>query len=100
MQTGVDPVDQIDHRDRNKLNNRFANFREVSNGQNQQNVGLRKSNTTGVKGVCPMPGSVWKAYISINSKQIKLGSFKTIEAAAAARRRAEEILHGEYARSA
>lgn len=42
---------QIDHIDRNRLNNRIDNLRVVTQHENQRNVGLRKDNKTNIKGV-------------------------------------------------
>jgi len=52
MYWGEDPGDlQIDHIDRNRLNNRIDNLRVVSQQENQRNTNLRKDNSTGIKGV-------------------------------------------------
>lgn len=99
--TDCDPVDQIDHIDGNRLNNKFENLREAANGPNLCNAKLRKDNKSGFKGVCwEHTHKAWKAYISHNGKQFKLGRFKHLSAAVEAVRRERERLHGEYARAA
>ncbi len=42
---------QIDHKDRDKLNNRKANLRFCTNAQNCRNIGKPKNNTSGYKGI-------------------------------------------------
>lgn len=97
MMTGADPVDQIDHEDTNRLNNRWNNLREADNSKNRHNTRLAKNNTSGVKGVWwDASRRVWVA--SINKKRI--GRFSDKEAAAAARIKAAEELHGQFMRVA
>ncbi|WBK39668.1 hypothetical protein [Xanthomonas phage L522] len=47
---GAWPSQQIDHIDRDRTNNRIDNLRECSNSENQQNVGKRSDNKSGVQG--------------------------------------------------
>lgn len=44
-------VGEIDHIDRNGLNNQKTNFRSASSSQNKVNTGIRSTNTSGYKGV-------------------------------------------------
>ena len=91
---GVWPKDQIDHVNQIKIDNRVCNLREVTNSQNCQNVGLRITNTSGVKGVCWVNSRCkWQAQIKLNNKQNFLGHFKSLADAVAARKQAEEQLH-------
>lgn len=48
-----------------------------------------KHSKTGVKGVCPVQGNKYQAYICIKGKSTVLGTFATVEEAAEARRQAE-----------
>lgn len=100
MVTGTDPVDQIDHIDGDRLNNRWENLRAASNGQNRWNTKLAKNNSSGHKGVSYEHGRSWVAYISAGGGQKRLGRFKSKEEAIAARLSAAEALHGEYMRIA
>ena len=66
---------QIDHIDRNKLNNRKCNLRFVTRSQNQQNY-IRKDNTSGVIGVYKHKASnKWAAQTYKKGKIVFLGYF-------------------------
>ena len=86
--TGEWPKDQIDHINRIRADNRFANLREVTNGENQQNmVRAKRQNKTGLLGAHkanPAAGKGYYARIAVNGKTIQLGYHKTAEAAHAA----------------
>ena len=97
IMTGADPVDQIDHEDTNRLNNRWSNLREADNGKNRFNTKIAKNNTSGIKGVCwDKSHQAWAA--TINRKRI--GRFKDKQDAIAARFKAAEELHGQFMRVA
>lgn len=92
------PEDEIDHRDRNRTNNRIKNLRCATRGQNQQNKAPFRNNKTGIKGV------YWhkqhrKYYVTIQIKKtpIFLGLFTDIEKAKSARYKATIKHHGEFA---
>lgn len=99
MVTSADPEDQIDHRDGDRLNNRWVNFRPISNGANIWNSKLRKDNTCGVKGVHYKLGR-WRAVLAGNGTQRHIGCFATKEEAAEAWRVAAEEQRGEFFRAA
>lgn len=102
MMTGEDPSDQIDHRDGDRLNNRWLNLRDANNGKNLANSKLREDNTSGFKGVVFRKRnkfSPWCANITVNKTLHYLGSYATQEAAGAARDAAAKRLHGEFARA-
>ena len=88
------PEDQIDHKNQDKRDNRITNLREADNSLNQRNVGLRKDNTSGVKGVAW--SSVKKHYIAeifLDGVNVYLGESSSLFEAAALRISAEN-LHG------
>lgn len=91
---------QVDHIDGDGLNNRRSNLRIVTAAQNAQNVGTRRNNKSGIKGVCwHKAKGKWDASITVNRKFIHLGQFAKIEDAASAYTEASVRLHGEFARS-
>ena len=94
METGEWPVDQIDHEDHNRANNRFKNLRDVSNMVNGQNRTLNANNNSGICGVSwHKRDRAWRANIVVEGKQISLGYFKKKKAAIDARKKAE-LVHG------
>lgn len=46
------PEHEIDHIDRDRMNNRISNLRSVTTAENQHNAGLRRNNQSGYPGVC------------------------------------------------
>lgn len=88
----------VDHIDRNTLNNRRSNLRLATIAQNNLNTGIRKDNSSGVKGVSFHRGvGRWTSQISIGGKLQYLGCFDTQESAALAYSTAAQKLHGEFA---
>lgn len=95
---GEDPGElQIDHKDLDQFNNKKNNLRKATNQQNGFNTGLRKDNTSGVKGVT-IHGNKFKARIRLNGKELYLGLFDTIEEAKEALSDCRKIHQGEFAR--
>lgn len=95
--TGEWPDADIDHKDWNKANNRFANLRPAKRFQNNGNRGLQKNNTSGVRGVYwNARARHWIAQIQRDGRISYLGCFKSKEEAAAARLAASEAYFGEY----
>lgn len=93
--TGAWPEGQVDHKNRNRSDDRWANLRDTTHAENQQNCNpIRKNNTSGVRGVswCSKRQR-WQAHIQAGGKQRNLGVFKTIEAATVAYKAAEKVLH-------
>lgn len=82
--TGTDPAGEIDHIDRDPGNNEWLNLRDVTHSQNAHNQSLAKNNTTGITGV-QVYGDKYQATITHHGEPIHLGTFDTIEGAAAAR---------------
>lgn len=79
------PKNLIDHINRNKLDNRLQNLRDVGVAVNSQNrIRARKGSKSGVLGVSfskVARVNPWRASISTNGKRTHLGNFETIEAA-------------------
>lgn len=92
------PKKQIDHRDTVRWNNRWANLRLATHGQNKQNGRRYKNNKSGFKRVS-RKGKRWVAHISYGGKQYHLGVFDTPEEAAAVYSVAACEYHGAFART-
>jgi hypothetical protein len=82
---GVWPVGQIDHKNRRRDDNRLANISDASGSQNQENVGVRKDNTSGFRGVTYHAGAgKFMARVYIDRRRVHLGYFDSAEDAYAA----------------
>ncbi len=88
---------QIDHKNRNKSDNRRENLRFCSNKENVRNKSLQSNNTCGIIGVNKRYENGWRAYITDNRKQISLGVYKTFEEAVIVRLKAEKELFKDFA---
>lgn len=96
--TGAWPTTQIDHIDRDRANNRWANLRSATPSQNMGNTKLSKSNKSGARGVLFRDGK-WMAVARANKKQIYLGRFASkSEAVAAYRAHAQRHFGEEFYR--
>ena len=88
--TGDWPLDQIDHINGNRADNRADNLRAVSNQENSRNMTLSKRNKTGVCGVCWNQGqSKWMASIRFGGRNVNLGLYDDFSLAVKARKDAE-----------
>ena len=85
---GEFPLEQIDHINRCRSDNRIANLRAVNNAANAMNRNIRKDNSTGVNGVS-FDGTSKKYRAYICGKH--LGSYETFDAAVRARMNADYI---------
>lgn len=91
---GYFPENDIDHIDRNRINNKISNLREVSRQCNQRNVGLRRNNKTGIIGISfNTINFVWLASISVNNKYYNLGQYRDYTEAVCVRLAAEQCLN-------
>jgi len=98
LQTGKEPPPFIDHKDLNRQNNCWFNLREATKSEQNWNSGVRKDNKSGYKGVTPS-GKKWRASIGVNGAIYHIGSFSTVEEAAAAYEAEARKLHGEFWRT-
>lgn len=102
---------QVDHIDRNPLNNQKNNLRLATQTQNHINTNKKPSNTSGYKGVylekyCYSKNgkqylrksNPWVAQIKIDKKATRLGSFATPKDAARAYNLKALEVYGEFAR--
>ena len=87
----------LDHRDRNKRNNRIKNLRPASVSQNTMHSGLYVSNTSGIRGIrWDNRLQKWQARIGYRHQMLRLGWFSTKTDAARARCIAERQLFGNF----
>lgn len=90
---------EIDHIDRNGLNNQKRNLRICTHSQNLMNQRHRIDCTSKYKGVCWDKGRRrWKGRIAIDGVTINLGRFESEEDAALAYNNAAIKYFGEFAR--
>jgi len=88
----------VDHRDGDRLNNKWSNLRKCLPKENGKNKRTMASNTTGHKGVTyHKRDKVWISYITTDGVKKHLGSFKTIGEAASVATEARIKYHKEFA---
>lgn len=92
------PNQYVDHKNRNRYDNRKSNLRCCTYAENNRNRGLCATNKSGVIGVhFDKKRNKWTASITLNGKKIFIGRFENKEAAIQARLQKEHELFGEFA---
>ena len=90
----------IDHKDRNRSNNKISNLRIATHSENMMNRKKQK-NKSGFRGVNFLNdhkrSKPWYANINKNNKTIRLGYYSTAIEAAKAYDKAALTYHGEFA---
>lgn len=90
---------EIDHKNKDGLDNRKDNLRTCTSAQNKMNRGRTSINISGYKGVhWHKENKKWRARIGINKKCINLGCYNEKKKAALAYNEAAKKYHGEFAR--
>lgn len=88
----------VDHEDGDGLNNVVGNLRWATQHQNQHNVGRRRDNTSGFKGVHWSENKQrWVAQLRVDGRPKHLGYFLNPVSAAEAYDSAALDYHGEFA---
>ena len=95
--TGSLPNESIDHINSVRNDNRWANLRIADRYGQAHNQKIRKSNSTGKKGVYSVRGKFSAAIRANGSGVIRLGEYETLDEAAHAYNRAAIHLHREFA---
>jgi len=89
---------QVDHIDRDSLNNRRSNLRFATHGQNQTNKKRHRTNKTGFKGVYWHKAKrTFVAQVRCGGVTYSLVGFNTAQDAARARDMLAKRYHGEFA---
>lgn len=86
----------LDHKNRDRLDNRRANLRVCTPQQNSCNT-VRKRDKSPYRGVHPRGARRWSAQIQVNRKSISLGSFADPADAARAYDAMAREVYGEFA---
>lgn len=88
---------EIDHKDRNTLNNKPSNLRPASYSQNRANKSAYSNNTSGYKGVSKH-GNKWRVQVYLNNERFDKSGFDTPEEANEYAIALRKSIHGEFAR--
>lgn len=91
--TGEDPV-EVDHINRQKSDNRWCNLRNANRFQQMHNIPSKKKALP--RGVTRHSNG-YRARITVKTKTIALGYFRTVAEAEEAYRKAAQRYHGEFA---
>lgn len=99
LKLGVIPDEDldIDHDDRDKLNNKWSNIRIATKSENMFNAAIRCDNTSGMKGVSITPFNTYRASMQVDGKLI-IRTFKTDIAAMSFLEDIRNKHHKEFAR--
>lgn len=92
--TGAMPPGEVDHKNHDRLDNRWENLRDGGGGVNQQNrIRAQTNSSTGMLGVIAAAPGVYHARITVAKKACHLGSFQTPELAHQAYLQAKREMH-------
>lgn len=95
----IGDLDQVDHINLNRSDNRIENLRKATHGQNSINTRAKSHNKSGLKGAhFDKRNNLFRARIVIDGKQIWLGYFATAEEAHAEYCRMAAVAHGSFHR--
>lgn len=97
LMAGASPEDQIDHADRDRSNNRWANLREADQSQNNWNSADQQRELP--RGVYPN-GNGFSARMTHRGVRVHLGTFETPEEASKVWQRAAQVRRHEFAEAA
>ncbi len=92
------PIEEIDHVNGDRKDNRLENLRQATRAENQRNSANWRRSSAGLRGVQRV-NKKYHAHIQCDGKQSHIGSFASPEAAHAAYYAEASRLHGEFART-
>lgn len=90
--------EQVDHADRDGLNNCRTNLRICTYSENNKNRRIFKNNTSGYRGVIAAPNGRFYAQIYKNGRCTALGGYGSILQAAEAYEAAAKRIYGDFAK--
>lgn len=89
--------EQLDHINRDTLDNRIENLREATSSENAQNRKLFANNSSGAKGVSwSERNKAWFVYVNVKKRRKNVGYFRDFELAHLVAIEAREKYHGAY----
>lgn len=88
----------LNHKNRNRLDNRPENLEPCEWSENCQNNSIRSDNTSGYTGVMQTPDGKYKVIFNIAGKQYRINGYESLNAAALARDVLIRLFYGDYAR--
>ena len=90
--------EQVDHVNKDSLDNRVENIRVADSCENMQNRGLFKNNKSGAKGVVWHKRiSKWQVYVGVRRAIKHIGYFDDFELAELVAHEARQKFHGAFA---
>lgn len=96
--TGEWPKEEVDHIDRDKLNDSWVNLKEASRSENALNRDLQSNNTSGVRGVhWDVNKQMWAVQVKKDNLNHWGGRFASLDEAVAVRDSVALQLHGDFA---
>ena len=86
---------EVDHIDRDKLNNNVNNLRWANHSENNRNKNAQSNNKSGYSGISKFRNG-WRVRITVDNIEKHIGVYKTIEEAIIIRKEHEKIYFKEY----
>ncbi len=90
------PEIELDHENRDQLDDKIENLRHVTSSQNRMNSDKSSQNTSGYVGVNLLRNGKWQAKIKIKRNLISLGCYETFNEAVEAKKEAELKYFGSF----
>jgi hypothetical protein len=88
---------EVDHKNRDGLDNRCSNLRAATSSQNKMNRGLQSNNTSGYRGIIwDSINKKWKVNIKVRGVVHWLGRYNDLNKAIEIRQEAEAKYFGEF----
>lgn len=101
LHTNTDPKKfEVDHKDRNPLNNNVNNLRLLDSSGQKHNMSIRTDNKSGARGVTwSKKAKKWRSQIRINNRYVHLGYYSCLFEAAIAYNNAVALEYPDFVSS-